>query len=65
MNIPAPFGLLIAVIIIASLFVWFFRSAPFIQSPFREWGVWGTIFIAAFILITQVVFPFLNISFSW
>ncbi len=62
MNIPEPFGLLIAVIILASLAVWFFRSAPFVQPPFREWGVWGTIFIAALILITQVVFPFLGVS---
>jgi hypothetical protein len=60
--IPEPLGLLIAVVIIASLLVWFFRTAPFVQPPFREWGVWGTIAIAAFILITQVVLPFLGVS---
>ena len=62
MNLPEPLGLLIAVVIIASILVWFFRTAPFVQAPFREWGVWGTIAVAAFILIFRVVLPFLGVS---
>ncbi|MFA5898336.1 MAG: hypothetical protein WC829_04405 [Hyphomicrobium sp.] len=60
---PEPLGLLVAVVIIASLLVWMFRTAPFIQPPFRQWGEWGTIAVAAFILITRVVLPFLGVSF--
>lgn len=51
----------IVTLIVASLLVWFFRTAPFIKAPFSEWGVWGTILIAAIILILKVVMPLLQL----
>ena len=50
----------IIIIIVASFLVWFFRTAPFVQPPFREWGVWGTIAIAGLALIVYVVIPLLR-----
>ena len=64
MDIPEPLGLLIAIVIVGSLLVWLFKTAPFIQPPFREWGVWGTIAVCAVILIFRVVLPFLGVSWS-
>jgi uncharacterized BrkB/YihY/UPF0761 family membrane protein len=52
--------LLVAILIVASFLVWMFRTAPFIQPPFREWGVWGTIAVAGLIIIFKIVLPFLS-----
>jgi hypothetical protein len=52
--------LFVIVILLASLAVWAFRTAPFIQPPFRQWGEWGTIAIAAVIIIFQIVIPLLH-----
>lgn len=41
----------VIIIIVASLAVWFFRTAPFLQAPFNQWGEWATIFIAAIALL--------------
>ena len=50
----------VIIIIVASLAVWFFRTAPFLQAPFNQWGEWATIFIAAIALLIYVVVPLLR-----
>lgn len=57
-------ALALVVVIIASFAVWIFKTAPFIQPPFRDWGVWGTIAIAGFILIFYVALPLLKRAFA-
>jgi len=57
----SPLWLFLAIVIVASFLVWLFRTAPFIQPPFREWGVWGTIAVAGFIIIFKIVLPFLGV----
>jgi hypothetical protein len=58
----SPLWLLLAILIVASFLVWVFRTAPFIQPPFREWGAWGTIALAGFLIIVKIILPFLGVS---
>lgn len=50
----------IVIIAVASLFIWFFRTAPFLQAPFNQWGEWLVIFIALICLLVYVVIPILH-----
>ncbi len=51
----------VIIIAVASLFVWFFRTAPFLQAPFNQWGEWATIFIALICLLIYVALPLLHL----
>lgn len=51
----------VIIIIVASFLVWIFRTAPFMQAPFNEWGVWATIAIAGICFIIYVIIPILHL----
>ncbi len=50
----------IIIIIVASFLIWMFRTAPFMQPPFNQWGEWATIAIAGLAFIIYVIIPFLH-----
>jgi uncharacterized BrkB/YihY/UPF0761 family membrane protein len=46
---------IVVIVLICGLLAWLIRSAPFVEEPFRSWGVWAIMAVAAILIILQLV----------
>lgn len=54
----AAIGILIfiaVVVVICGLLAFLIRSAPFIEEPFKSWGVWALMAVAAILIVIKLL----------
>lgn len=46
---------LVVVILVCGLLAFLIRSAPFIEEPFKSWGVWALMAVAAILIVIKLL----------
>ena len=45
---------IVVVCLVAGILAYILRSAPFVEEPFKSWGVWAIIVVALLIIMFKI-----------
>jgi hypothetical protein len=46
---------IVVVCLVAGILAYILRSAPFVEEPFKSWGVWAIIVVALLIIMFKIL----------
>ena len=46
---------IVVVCLVAGILAYILRSAPFVDEPFKSWGVWAFLSVAALIILFKIL----------
>lgn len=46
---------IVVVCLVAGILAYILRSAPFVEEPFKSWGVWAILCVAALIILFKIL----------